>query len=357
MDSQQNGTSNGSGHASPRCVSPSVNSLHPHPMHPSVGSPRRGSLHSLNTHRPDSGGRNGARSRWKTLAKTLRRIRKGSLPSNDEKQTNQQQPFRFPAFEVIDIRPDIAPTNALDRLWLRVTAPHFNSQVDLKVCTRLQSLKLQDLTGFNNTGNICVWPSEEVLSGYCLENPHLFKDKNVLELGAGMTGLAGLIVAQTCSPKHVLITDGNENSIENLDIVVNENKRLELIEQDIASCKLVKWANGSEDLDMDYDVIICADCLFFDEGRPQLLECLKKKLKAGGTAIIVAPSRSGTFEDFVTLTRESQHFVVSAELTQYSTKVNEVAEKLQKDSRFIPNLHYPRVLMLQKARHQSPRHH
>ena len=95
-----------------------------------------------------------------------------------------------------------------------------------QVCTRLQSLKLQDLTGFNNTGNICVWPSEEVLSGYCLENPHLFKDKNVLELGAGMTGLAGLIVAQTCSPKHVLITDGNENSIENLDIVVNENKRL-----------------------------------------------------------------------------------------------------------------------------------
>ena len=49
---------------------------------------------------------------------------------------------------------------------------------------------------------------------------------------------------------------------------------------------------------MDYDVIICADCLFFDEGRPQLLECLKKKLKAGGTAIIVAPSRSGTFEVF-----------------------------------------------------------
>ena len=45
-----------------------------------------------------------------------------------------------------------------------------------------------------------------------------------------------------------------------------------------------------------YDVIISADCLFFDEGRPQLLECLKKALKPGGTAIIVAPSRSGTFE-------------------------------------------------------------
>ena len=61
----------------------------------------------------------------------------------------------------------------------------------------------------------------------------------------------------------------------------------------------IKWANGANDLSEQYDVIISADCLFFDEGRPQLLECLKKALKPGGTAIIVAPSRSGTFEVIV----------------------------------------------------------
>ena len=60
--------------------------------------------------------------------------------------------------------------------------------------------------------------------------------------------------------------------------------------------QLVKWANGANDLENIYDVVICADCLFFDEGRPQLLECLKKALKPRGIAIIVAPSRSGTFE-------------------------------------------------------------
>jgi predicted nicotinamide N-methyase len=89
-------------------------------------------------------------------------------------------------------------------------------------------MKLQDLTGFNNTGNICVWPSEEVLGGYCLENQHLFYDKQVLELGGGMTGLAGLMIAQACSPKGVLISDGNVNTAENLDFVINENKSLGL---------------------------------------------------------------------------------------------------------------------------------
>ena len=56
-------------------------------------------------------------------------------------------------------------------------------------------------------------------------------------------------------------------------------------------------------------------------------------------------------QDFVTLTRESQLFVVSAELTEYSTKVMEVSQRLKKDPRFIPNLHYPRVLRLEKAKH------
>ena len=59
------------------------------------------------------------------------KLYKGSLP--DEEKQSSDQPFRFPAFEVVDIRPDIAPTTALDRLWLRITAPNFNSQVDLKV--------------------------------------------------------------------------------------------------------------------------------------------------------------------------------------------------------------------------------
>lgn len=197
-------------------TSASPNSLHPYPMTSSMGG---GGLH-----RHDHG--HEPKSRWKTLSSVFKRLRK----NESECVVEKAKPFRFPAFNVIEIRPDIAPPNALDRLWLRVTSPRFNTDVDLKICTRLQSLKLQDLTGFNNTGNICVWPSEEVMAGYCMENLHLFQGKKVLELGAGMTGLAGLVVAQACAPQHVCITDGNEKSVENLDIILDENQKQGLIE-------------------------------------------------------------------------------------------------------------------------------
>jgi calmodulin-lysine N-methyltransferase len=62
----------------------------------------------------------------------------------------------------------------------------------------LHTLLRQDMLGFNNTGNVCVWPAEEVLAVWCLERPGLFHGKRVLELGGGMASLAGLAVAQ-CS--------------------------------------------------------------------------------------------------------------------------------------------------------------
>ena len=63
------------------------------------------------------------------MASTLKKI-KGK--SQDKDELIKAQPFRFPAFDVIEIRPDIAPTNLMDRLWLRVTAPS-ESNVDVKV--------------------------------------------------------------------------------------------------------------------------------------------------------------------------------------------------------------------------------
>jgi hypothetical protein len=44
------------------------------------------------------------------------------------------------------------------------------------------------------SGNVCLWPSEEVLAFFACHNADLFAKKRVLELGAGSNGLAGLSV-------------------------------------------------------------------------------------------------------------------------------------------------------------------
>lgn len=100
------------------------------------------------------------------------------------------------------------------------------------------------MMGFNNTGNVCVWPSEEVLAHVCLLNKHLFEDKIVLELGGGMSNFACLAISKICKvhlcsiyvsiyvvciyfsivvamlslrhaqPRRIIATDGNIKSID-----------------------------------------------------------------------------------------------------------------------------------------------
>ena len=53
------------------------------------------------------------------------------------------------------------------------------------------------MLGFNNTGNVCIWPSEEVLVHWVLSRPTLFDGLRVCEIGGGMASLAGLAVALT----------------------------------------------------------------------------------------------------------------------------------------------------------------
>ena len=61
---------------------------------------------------------------------------------------------------------------------------------------------------------------------YCLAHSSSYSGLRVLELGGGMTGLAGLLLAATGQPDRVTLTDGNLASAESLQAVVRRNSSL-----------------------------------------------------------------------------------------------------------------------------------
>ena len=209
----------------------------------------------------------------------------------------------------------------------------------------------RDLIGFNNTGNVCVWPAEECMAMYCLENRDRLFDchggsKRVVELGGGMTCLAALILAKTMPHlAPVLLTDGNEASVDNLLSILGRNEDL----KDRVAAEVLKWSKSPRpDLRAAFDVVLCADCLFFDEFRVPLRDCIAALLKPSGLAVVMAPRRGNTLQDFVSKAKDSFAFV--AEDARYSERIWERRREFTDVDQFSEDLHYPVLLTLSQPR-------
>ena len=207
----------------------------------------------------------------------------------------------------------------------------------------------RDLIGFNNTGNVCVWPAEECMAMYCLENSvKMFNDsKKVVELGGGMTCLAALILAKNVPHlDSVLLTDGNEASVDNLRSILCKNEDL----KNRVTAEVLRWGKSPRPhLRAAFDVVLCADCLFFDEFRLPLRDCIAALLKPSGVAVVMAPKRGKTHADFVSKARET--FAVVTENARYSEKIwDRRQELLMTDARFSEDIHYPVLLTLAQPR-------
>ncbi|OJT07341.1 hypothetical protein TRAPUB_1807 [Trametes pubescens] len=130
-----------------------------------------------------------------------------------------------------------------------------------------------------------AWPAGEVLAGYITRSGTL-EGKNVLELGSG-TGLVGLVAGKLGA--RVCITDQAP-----LLGIMKQNVSLNQLE----SCVSVAELNWGEPLPSDLpqpDLILAADCVYFEPAFPllvrtladlvhntstQVLFCYKKRRKA-----------------------------------------------------------------------------
>ncbi|XP_038075663.1 calmodulin-lysine N-methyltransferase-like isoform X2 [Patiria miniata] len=228
--------------------------------------------------------------------------------------------------------------------WEEYTCPH-HSQINVNIRHLSNSFSAGELIGFNNTGNVCLWPSEEVLAFHCMKNAELFKNQRLCELGGGMTCLAGIAVAVCSDAAEVLLTDGNQTSVQNVKEVLAENSS-KFGHTSVAAREL-KWNQRQtfEDLNGHFDHVISADCLFFDQFRRDLVDTIDVLLKAKGVATIFAPQRGKTLDDFCEFAR--LRFTVEVD-HKYDQLVWQKHQEMliQGKELYDENIHYPVMITL-----------
>lgn len=295
-----------------------------------------------------------ARKRWKILARAIKRNSKNYLDDHEKTETLIEDEFfvsvrRFNTFDLV--KQDQISSEDKENLighsenWYayKLKVNTFEYMVNIHHINR--PVTASDLMGFNYTGNVCVWPSEEALAFYCMSNVDSFNGKMVLELGGGMTCLAGLLIAKYAKPHGVHLTDGNALAVEN----VKRTCRLNDINNCYIKCSVLKWEQISlcrfEAEKFDY--ILCADCLFFDEARSALVDAIWHFLSESGVCYVMAPRRGHTFDLFVECAIR-KGFVCNV-LARYDERIWERHLELKKSSFYEENIHYPILVQLTKS--------
>lgn len=192
--------------------------------------------------------------------------------------------------------------------------PHEFAYQDLKLTIFPPNLQVshEKLIGFNNTGNVRIWQAEEALVDYVLTRipEEVLESGKILELGGGFSSLAAQFLARKFPKSTCFLTDGNLESVEHCQKLVRIN------ELENAFCKVVRWdqadtydcnnneaKSGAVSLPQKLDVVLIADCFFFDEYRAHLAKCLTHFIAMNPRVkvVVIGPSRNGTYEKFLKL--------------------------------------------------------
>lgn len=231
------------------------------------------------------------RRRWRLLAQALfsgHGRREGQPYDFLENLTNFFDLFGVSA------QPQLAEPNAS---WYRYDLKLDDGCASVHIRHPTASFTIDQLVGFNNTGNVRVWPSEEVLAYLALRNRPFFTGKRVLEVGGGMSCLAGVFLAQFAACRSVQLTDGHPSAVQNVARIVQANAP-----NCAVGCEVLVWSEHRRQRGT-YDVILSADCLFFEECRADLLLLLEAALRPTGVVLMVAPRRGQSLRKFVSCAR------------------------------------------------------
>lgn len=284
-----------------------------------------------------------ARKRWRLLARALQR-NKQELDKLSEDIISVR---RITSFGLLNLSQLEHISNDPDAHWFEYSVTIHEEIYSLKIRHLIKTITPVDLMGFNNTGNVCVWPSEEVLAYYALCNKEAFDGKTVLELGGGMTCLAGLLIAKYTDAANVCLTDGNISSVDNVQHIVDENG---FKDSSKVSCFVLQWGTPGKNKIL-YDIVLAADCLFFDDGRSDLVTIMWASLAENGQALVTAPKRGSTLDKFKAEAEQIGFICTTFEYYNQQIWDRHLLLKSNNAS-YDEDIHYPILLHLLKPKSQ-----
>ncbi|KAL7552446.1 hypothetical protein ACHAWF_015695 [Thalassiosira exigua] len=302
---------------------------------------------------------------------------------------------------------------------------------------RMEALLSHRTHGVDNTGNVRVWDAEATLAGFLLSlvfdgvkggkgqsetckgqckdlsnlkeslrsilvdstssgvpNDQSFPSSNLLELGAGQAGLAGLSLAAASNdgggdmkPLHVVLTDGHPKCVENNRVCASMMRKSNALARAKIDAELLLWDAGSEGnsachrinelidcqteaisngdtvKEGSYNLCLASDCVHFQEFHDGLLTTIARTLVVGGIALLCQPRRGDSLQNFMKLVdvasasssarARTRLFEVTL-FEDFYPKVSEMHEALVSETarspEYDPNRHRPLLLVLRKMR-------
>jgi predicted nicotinamide N-methyase len=210
----------------------------------------------------------------------------------------------------------------------------------------------------DNTGNICVWDCEKTLT-WALHQESVKQPAVVLELGAGMAGLAALSLVPTC--RKIYVTDGHPDSVQNNRVNVRLMHAAGVLPKSCSVyCRLLKWAIDPEEEDEKInhselaDWTLVSDCIHFQEYHVHLLWTSLRYTKVKGSIWMCQPDRGRSLQRFLDLVEAVN--ALTEPLFAVEERTYAVLEEKHKqflktqEECYDPNIHRPRIFALQKIR-------
>jgi len=294
--------------------------------------------------------------------------------------------------------------------------------------SRVEALLSHRFHGVDNTGNVRVWDAEATLAGFLLSvllseefdgfgctdleteeltkvmdlrsriKTALFADENtcaddsqetcnILELGAGQAGLAGLAVASATNyldnikSIQVVLTDGHPKCVENnrscAKLLVVRERVVDVDSQLLLWDVSVKGAEECQRIIRDcckplleqssdegsFHMCLASDCVHFQEFHDGLFATIARTLKVGGIALLCQPKRGSSLANFMTMidavnkneSNTSNGSLFHLDIMQdFHPKVSRLHRFLESTNSastcYDPNWHRPILLVMTKMR-------